>query len=877
LTTGLPTGRVTFLLTDVEGSTPAWERDPEGMVVAMAAHDRIVAEVVTRRGGALPVEQGEGDNAVAAFARPADAVEAAWEIQRTLLAEWPWLRVRMAIHTGEVALVGQVYRGVTLSRCARVRGLARGGQVLLTAAAVAGAGELPPSFSVRSLGSHRLKGLAEPERVYQLLAPGLPDDFPALAPYPLPPAPPLVGRDVEVERVAALLAEPSPVVTLTGPGGSGKTALALAVAARAGEAYPDGQVFVDLSGVPSPEHVLPAVCAALRVPEDSEPVEFLADRCLLLVVDNVEHLLAAAPALAGLAGAGPGVRLLATSRAPLRVPGERVVAVGGLDLPPATATTAAEVLASPAGRLFADRVAAARAGWRCTDDDAAAVAGVVRLLDGLPLGIELAAARAMLLSPAELLARLPGRIDLLAGGGNLPERHRSIRAMLDWSHDLLDPGARTLLRRLSVFPGGCDLAMAEELCAGEGIDVLSALAALADSSLVRVGDRVTMLETVRAYAAERLAEAGEDDAVHGRFVDVVLRRLAAVAPMWGGSQDAAPVDPEVPNVHGVLAWCAAAGRWDDVATAFHLMRAYWPMRGRVADARPWWDLLTAHRDDLSPENRAAVEVDGVALSFPVDADLGQAIEVFASRGAWLEAGRAAYFAAYHASFAHDDAAALAYAERAIELTTAAGNAAGRGMSLNLRALLVQNSDPEGALRDTLEFVASTREGTSLHLAALSCLVEAYLVAGRLDDAHATLPALRAAAGRVTDARRLGDVERSEALVALREGRLDDAEEWSAAEVAIVAETDPSYPRTMTVQVRVAVLAARGDDVLAARLLGAADALGERFGTERVAAVREELEALRAKVSGPLAEPYAEGRGLDWPAALTLALRGQSPL
>jgi class 3 adenylate cyclase len=460
----LPTGTVTFLFTDLEGSTRLLEAHPLAYREAVHRHHDLLQQAVEGHGGV--VFETVGDAVYAAFERPTDAVAAALAAQAALLAV-PWgetgpLRVRMGVHLGEVERRGAHYFGAPLYRCARLTATAHGGQVVLSAAVTEIVRDaLPPGAALRDLGAHRLKDLARPERVTQLLHPDLPAAFPPLRsldalPHNLPrQATPFVGREAELAAVAGRLRQPGvPLLTLTGPGGTGKTRLALQAAAevldaagpdgaRSGGPFPDGAWLVELAPLADPGLVPAAVAQALGVreatgrPPEAALRDHLRDRRLLLVLDNCEHLLpGAAPAVAALLGAGPGVTVLATSREPLRVAGEHEHPVPPLALPPrpdpARPPDPAALSHYEAVALFIERAVAARPDFAVTNATAPAVAELCHRLDGLPLAIELAAARVKVLAPPALLARLDRRLGVLTGGRrDAPARQQTLRATLD--------------------------------------------------------------------------------------------------------------------------------------------------------------------------------------------------------------------------------------------------------------------------------------------------------------------------------------------------------------------------------------------------------------------------------------------------------------
>ena len=482
----LPTGTVTFLFTDIEGSTRLLQQLGDAYPEVLSEHHRLLRGAVESAGGVAI--GSEGDSLFASFARAPSGLAAAVAAQLALAAqEWPdgaAVRVRMGLHTGEALVRDGTYVGLDVHRAARIAAVGHGGQVLLsdtTRALVEQA--LPAGGELRDLGQHRLKDLAQPERIFETVIAGLPSTFPPLrsldaTPNNLPTQmTSFVGRAREVAEATRLLAT-TRLLTLTGPGGTGKTRLSLQVAAEAASDYPDGVFFVPLGPLDDAGVVAPAIVQALGMREavNQPPVdrlsEYLRDRRLLLVLDNFEQVQEAAALVGELLRSSPGLRAVVTSRSPLHIYGEQEYAVPPLGLPVAGADPdPVEIARYESVALFVERAAAVNPGFRLTAANAAIVAEICALLDGLPLAIELAAARTRLLPPQALLARLGQRLDTLSSGSrDLPERQQTLRGAIAWSYDLLDGKARQLFACFSVFVGGADLAAAEAVCGREGVD-----------------------------------------------------------------------------------------------------------------------------------------------------------------------------------------------------------------------------------------------------------------------------------------------------------------------------------------------------------------------------------------------------------------------
>ena len=590
----LPVGTVTLLFSDIEGSTLLARHLGVRWPSVLDVHYALLRRALAAHGG---VEVNtSGDGLVAAFTRARDAIEAAADAQRAF-ARYAWpvgatVRVRMGLHTGEPELSPEGYAGLEVHRAARVMATGHGGQVLLTAAVVATLGpELPTGVGVRDLGDHLLKDFPRPERLFQLVGPGLPATFPPLRPKgrPTPNLPRatshLIGRQRETERLVLLLTGESRLVTLTGPGGVGKTSLALHVAHQLLEPLRGDVVFVELAAIRDPALVIAAVAGALGVREGAgeSVAEALArelvDREMLLVLDNFEQVVSAGRAVGALLAATSGPRVLVTSRTPLRLRHEHVFPV-----PP--------LAAGDAGRLFVERACAVGGNLARTRAESDTVAAICARLDWLPLAIELAAARSPLLSPTALLRRLDRRLDLLTTGArDADERQHTLRATIDWSYDLLTEPDRQLLRRLAVFAGGCTVQAADAVCACDA--VLDRLGVLVDHGFLwpnptREGEpRVAMLETIREYAAVHLAATGEDETVRARHAEYFAALAERLEPEVRAARDSAPLDlieTEHDNLRAAIDWSGAAGRSDLGLRLTGALWWFWFVRGQWTEA-----------------------------------------------------------------------------------------------------------------------------------------------------------------------------------------------------------------------------------------------------------------------------------------------------
>ncbi len=599
----------TFLFTDIEGSTRLWEEDAARMQAALAKHDAIVRTAVEAHCGVVVKMTGDGVHA--AFDDPLDALCGTLQLQQALAdptaTDGVALPVRCGLHAGAVERRDSDFYGPPVNRTARIMSVAHGGQILISQTLAALLSDrLPEGIGLRDLGAVRLRDLADPVHVHQVLHPQLRHDFPALrsleaTPNNLPQqVTSFVGREREEAEVKALL-RGTRLLTLLGVGGLGKTRLSLQVAADVMDGYPDGVWFVDLAPLSDPGLMPQAVASVLGVKEEAgRPVQealakYVRERQLLLVLDNCEHLLHACAGLAKhLLQSGPRLTILATSREHLHVAGETTYPMPSLSVPDAQNAIPVEALAQfESVRLFIDRAEAAQPTFRLTAQNASAVADICRRLDGIPLAIELAAARVRALSVEKIAARLSDRFRLLTGGDKtaLP-RQQTLRALIDWSYDLLTPSERTLLRRLAVFAGGWTLEAAEGVGAGGEIDeseVLDLLANLVEKSLAVLaaeGERYRLLETVRQYAQERLFESGDGNTARARHLAFYLAFAERARPELVGTQQATwlrRIDADAENLLAAHAWCdqAEGGALFGLRLASSLRR-YMMMRGLLA-------------------------------------------------------------------------------------------------------------------------------------------------------------------------------------------------------------------------------------------------------------------------------------------------------
>ncbi len=631
----LPSGTVTFLFTDIEGSTALWEQDQAAMRLAVDRHLELLDAAIAAHGGHR--FQIIGDAVQAAFAAAPDALAAAVEAQQAIAAE-PWslptpIWVRMALHVGEATpdATGNYQQVPALNRLSRLLAVAHGGQIVLSDAARALIDDDPlPSVTLRDLGEYRLRDLLEPERIWQAIAPGLQSSFPppqtlerleTNLPMQLTT---LVGREAEIAHVSAKIErEGARLVTLTGPGGTGKTRLALAVAAEALDAFPDGVWFVDLAPLTDPALVLPGIASVLGVRETGgqgllRAVEaFLASKRLLLVLDNFEQVLDAAPHLAELLVACPQLAMLVTSREPLQIRAEQQIPVAPLTLPPAESVLPlAELARVPAIDLFVQRARAIVPNFALTEDNAPVIAAICQRLDGLPLAIELAAARVRFLPPRALLERLERSLPVLTGGPrDAPARQRTLRDAIAWSHDLLEGDEPTLFRRLAVFSGGWTLEAAEAVVSHDGaLDVFTGITALTDKSLVRPvattgpDPRFSMLEMIREFGLEQLTASGEIDTTRRRHAEYLVAFSEALSADLFRATEPELLErlaAEHDNVRAALVWLEQQGDEEAMIRLAAGLGWFWFVRGFGTEGISWLERARSPRSAVAGPIRAA--------------------------------------------------------------------------------------------------------------------------------------------------------------------------------------------------------------------------------------------------------------------------------
>lgn len=871
-----PTGDVAFLFSDIEGSTARWSMYPDAMPACLHLHDDLLHEAIAANGGT--VFKTVGDEFCAAFPSAERAVHAAMDAQLAL-AERDWsavggLRVRMAVHCGPVTRRGGDYFGSTVNRVARLLSAGHGGQILVSADAARTLDEDGEAIRLRDLGRHRLKDFPELESIFQLVAPALPEIFPPLRtvaerPSNLPQhLPPLLGRDAEAAEVVDAL-QHHRVVSITGAGGVGKTAIALQIGSSMLERCEDGVWLVEFAPVDAGA-VASTIAGVFGIAGGggASSIEAitaqLKNKDLLIVADNCEHVTgAAAAAIDAILKSCAGVRVLATSREPLALHGEMVYRLPVLAVPPQDAAGAQEVAAFGACALFAERARAHVPAFAITDENARTVARICRRLDGIALAIELAAPRLRVLSLTQLDERLAERFRLLTGGQRhaLPH-HQTLRALLDWSYGLLTENERTLLRRSALFPGGWTIGAAVDVCADETLeewDLLDHLTSLVDKSLV-VADaaepepRYRMLESTREYALERLGESGERDAVARKqaeyFYGLALRADEAW-PNVSAKEWIAPLCTELDNVRSALTW-AVTQQHDELLglRMFVALEALW-WDAEPVEGRRWADALRGFvqtRDPSLEYARYMLAASGIALT------LAQETKAVAAARCALESYRALGDEGGAAAAQRCLGSALIRLQKldegeaaiAAALQTFRANGNRRLLALALRTiaaapLLRGETERAGVIyREALALSQSLQDERGVQAIAGN-LAEIEALAGRYDEAIAhgreALEMARSRHDWVMACTLLINVT----AYLFATDRLGEARSAAREALSVAGEIQSDMHLAVAVQHLGAIAAHCGDPARAAKLLGYADAAYERLENAREPTEANEYE------------------------------------
>jgi predicted ATPase/class 3 adenylate cyclase len=868
----LPTGTVTFFFSDIEGSTKLIQQLGDRYPDVLLAHHNLLRAALAANGG--HELRTEGDSFFIVFGSALDACAGAAAAQKALGQHgWPdggRVRVRIGLHTGEATLVGNEYLGLDVHRAARIAGAAHGGQVLISETTKALVEhDMPPELTLKDLGVHRLKDLARAERLFQLTIDGCQADFPALrtleaTPNNLPTElTSFIGRDDQVRDVKALLAR-SRLLTLTGPGGTGKTRLSLHIAAEVLDQFPDGVYFVPLAAINDPELVPSAIAQALSVQPSGNRrpldalIDYLRDKRTLLVLDNFEQLIPAGAVASALLEASPGLRVLVSSRAVLRVYGEQEFPVPPMGLPDPRALPGLAALSQfEAVRLFIERAVAVKPDFQATNENAAAIVGICERVDGLPLAIELAAARIKLFSPQALLSRLEKSLTVLGTGArDLPSRQQTLRGAIQWSYDLLEPGAQRLLARFSVFARTGSLEQLEQVggpAEDVGGDVVDALDQLGDQSLLRrlpdfSEPRFLMLQTIREFASERLSQSGEAESIRNRHLQAFTALAQQAQPYLFGSTrrewlDRLEIDHD--NFRDALEWATAAGDARAAMELGALLWRFWQMRGHLHEGRRRMATVLAmpNARDFPKERLVALEAAGGLAYWQADMKeakrfYDECVDLIRAQGA---NDRALANALYNAAFAR----------------------------------VVGAADVEPAKRILAEALPLFRKiGDQAGVArALWGTGNAYYFAREFDAALPYLEEAEVLYRQGDDRFGLGWAVHTLGLVSIRLGDAERARKaWTEAIGLFHAAGDISGV-VLQLDNFSALARHEGDFVKAARLWAATNNLQETSGTGLVTIARlEEERSGRVGLTEAQAEQaWAEGRAMSLDEAVAYAL------
>jgi len=928
LSVGTPSGTITLLFTDIEGSTRLWESEPERMAAALRRHDDLIRAEIEEAGGY--VFKTVGDAFCAAFWTAEAAVASALSAQRALSSEdWAThrpLRVRMGLHTGVCEERDGDYFGPVVNRVARLEAVAHGGQIVLSGTTAEIVSQsLSNDAALRDLGYHRLKDLGKPEHVFQLEAPFLEAEFPPLASLDNPELPnnlpsvvnALVGRERELSAVRVLVGS-ARLVTLTGAGGSGKTRLALQVAAELLDTTSDGVWFVDLAPVTDGTQIPAVVAAVLGLPDQCGPdlsevvVDALGHQDTLILLDNCEHLVdAAAKFCEQVIRHCPRVRILATSREPLGIDGERVYRVPSLSLPPADAESTADLARSDAVRLFAERARLHDPGFRLDQQSAALVATLCRRLDGIPLALELAAARLSSMSLRQITERLDQRFRLLTGGSrNAMPRQQTLQATVDWSFGLLTPAERKLLSRLSVFAGGFDLQAAEAVCisasagATDTLDVLDRLGSLVDKSLV-IADRTPesvryrLLETIRQYSAQELVRTagdGEIQRVRDLHAAYFLMLAQTARPALTGHDQAAwlrRLDLEWDNLRAVFLHLEAASRVDDVLQLGVAVERFAVSRGHADVLNALQHAITDPGVMLSPLLVEALVVTSRLIGLFLRKDVSQlaigkrhaeqALALARELGDIRLEARALGQLAGASSFEHDLAAVRGLASQGAALASRIGDMQLLGELL--AAFAGAAPSPEDVRQIRLEVLACCRKSGDDLLAAteLHHLYGLDLHAGLIENAAGYLNQAIMLAEQLGGELFLYFMRSDLGILLLIQGRPEEAVQVIRRCLLVARRIGVRIDASEVIFAAACCTAWQGYQDRAAKLHGAADAdikAALEIGTinwskaEQDLREREQRQLRERMGPGPYEEAYLAGARLTPTQAVELALSRQ---
>jgi predicted ATPase/class 3 adenylate cyclase len=898
----LPTGTVTFLLTDIEGSTPLWEKQPEAMKAALASHDAILRAAIEAWNGQVIKSTGDGIHAV--FPTALEALQATIQAQTVLQSPLSNLqiKVRMGLHTGEAELRDGDYFGNSLNRTGRIMAVGYGGQILLsdvTAGLVREA--LPAETSLKDMGEHRLKGLSNPEHLWQVVAPGLPGGFPALQSLStLPNNLPLqltsfIGREKERAEIKDLL-HSARLVTLTGSGGTGKTRLSLEVGGDLLTAFPQGVWLIELAPLTNPEQVIPALAQMFglqnlpfRSPE-TMLMDSLRDKKLLMILDNCEHLIATCARLVEeLLRHCAGLKVLASSREALGIAGEVAYRIPSL----------AE---SESNCLFEERARAAKPGFALTAENAASVTQICTRLDGIPLAIELAAARIRLFSPEQIASRLDDRFKLLTGGSRtaLP-RQQTLRALIDWSYDILGEEERQLLRRLSVFAGGWTFEAAEFVCPTQ--DVLELLAQLINKSLVVVDNdgsestRYHLLETIRQYARDKLLEVGEALEVRSLHGQYYLQLAETAEPKLYRADSAKLVrllEDERDNFRVSLEWT----RENEIESALRIVYAlqiFWIRNGYQAEWRILAETMIATAEALPPlEGEAAIHrnfliaralstLSGVAMNQGDNQyvrEVTDKCEAYAREigNKGMVARALSYNCSVHLAVGDVEGVEI-WSEKALRYARQSDDPFALGMSLGVSSeyLLITDKEPEKAREYASQSTKILKDNGMLWAYAIIWLMigMAAKYKGDFGLSRESFRDILPLFQEMGDIQRMTMIQSEFGHMDRYEGQLDKAEQAYRETIQVWQKLGHRAAVANQLEFLAYIAMAHAQDERAARLLGAAEALREKIKIPMSQFERAEYNQQVAGLRGRMQEEifsttWAEGRLLPMEQAVAFA-------
>lgn len=907
-----PGGEVTFLFSDIAGATRLWEEQPGAMQAALPNLEALVRPLVTALGGNL--FKAVAGAYYASFVDPSIAVATALTLEWACSnAHWQELRpeLRIAIHTGPADFREGDYFGATLNRTARILAAAHGGQILISASAVAALNErLPDGCTLLDLGERRLKDIPAPERIYQLVAPDLPASFPPLntldrRPTNLP-APPtaFVGRERELAEITTLLRRPDVrLITMTGPGGSGKTRLSIKVGSAMLDEFAAGVYFVPLSSSTTPAMVATAIGQSLGLKENANQApldalkEHLSDKHMLLMLDNFEQVMDAAALVTDLLASASQLKVIVTSRIVLRVPGEHEYLVPPLDLPTSPLPTLEKLSQYAAVALFIQRARAVRPDFAVSNANAPAVAQICTLLDGLPLAIELAAARSRDLSLDEILARLDDRLNLLTSAfRDLPARQRTIRGAIDWSYDLLDADAQRLFRRLGIFVGGWTLDAASAVVNADDepeIDVAAGLASLIDKSLMRQGAgadgeiRFSRLGVIREYALEKLAESSEEDAVRRRHAEYYLGLAEQAEPELTGAEQAYwlnRLDEEHDNLRAALNWSLTNDSTLGVSLAGALGR-FWRVRGHINEGRRWLEAVLQDSEQVSPTVKAkaffwagAIEGD-FSYSLALEM-LEKALRLFREGGDVGGVARTLNLLGIVVQDNEDYERAAGFYEESLQLQRELGDKHGIAVALaNLAWVELNRGNYQATIAMEEESQQLLRElGDQFNLAmGISNLGNVALLTDEYGQAIARYEESIAMHRELGNARGIALALFFLSLTKLFQGGIGEAREAGRESLTMLRELEADSDIPITIWGMAGIASAEGEARRAAVIFGAAEAQLKIFGASLPPAINplytRLLDVTRLQLDeASFDAAWAEGQAMTLEQVVTYALQ-----